>query len=101
MAEPKLSNESFLCNRPAARLEHLQRPTMKFVATKTAEQLDLQALHRIRERPVSQRTSIINQIRVSCWSVALQSGKGSALYAPRCQTFSPRRRMSCHPAWCA
>ena len=36
---------------------------MKFVATKTAEQLDLQALHRVRERLVSQRTGIINQIR--------------------------------------
>jgi transposase len=36
---------------------------MKFVATKTAEQLDLQALHRVRERLVSQRTDIINQIR--------------------------------------
>jgi transposase len=43
--------------------EAVQRPTMKFVATKTAEQLDLQALHRIRERLVSQRTGIINQIR--------------------------------------
>jgi hypothetical protein len=41
----------------------VQRPTMKFVATKTADQLDLQALHRIRERLVSQRTGIINQIR--------------------------------------
>jgi len=36
---------------------------MRFVATKTAEQLDLQALHRVRERLVSQRTGIINQIR--------------------------------------
>ncbi len=36
---------------------------MKFVATKTAEQLDLQALHRVRERLVSQRTGITNQIR--------------------------------------
>jgi transposase len=36
--------------------EAVQRPTMKFVATKTAEQLDLQALHRVRER-------FINQIR--------------------------------------
>jgi len=36
---------------------------MKFVATKTAEQLDFQALHRVRERLVSQRTGIINQIR--------------------------------------
>ena len=43
--------------------EAVQRPTMKFVATKTAEQLDLQALHRVRARIVSQRTGIINQIR--------------------------------------
>src|SRR5215468_1654511 len=43
--------------------EAVQRPTMKFVATKTAEQLDLQALHRVRERLVSQRTGIINQTR--------------------------------------
>jgi transposase len=43
--------------------EAVQRPTMKFVATKTADQVDLQALHRVRERLVSQRTGIINQIR--------------------------------------
>src|ERR1700735_3234101 len=43
--------------------EAVQRPTMKFVATKTAEQLDLQALHRVRERLVSQRTGVVNQIR--------------------------------------
>jgi transposase len=43
--------------------EAVQRPTMKFVAIKTVEQLDLQALHRVRERLVSQRTGIINQIR--------------------------------------
>src|SRR5246127_1660826 len=43
--------------------EAVQRPTMKFVATKTAGQLDLQALHRVRERLGSQRTGIINQIR--------------------------------------
>jgi transposase len=43
--------------------EAVQRPTMKFVATKMADQLDLQALHRVRERLVRQRTGIINQIR--------------------------------------
>jgi len=43
--------------------EAVQRPTMKFVAIKTADQLDVQALHRVRERLVSQRTGIINQIR--------------------------------------
>src|SRR5215467_3172883 len=41
----------------------VQRLTMRFVATKTVDQLDLQALHRVRERLVSQRTGIINQIR--------------------------------------
>jgi len=56
--------------------EAVQRPTMKFVATKTAEQLDLQALHRVRERLVSQRTGIINQIRAFLLerSVAVRQG---------------------------
>src|SRR5713101_6917801 len=43
--------------------EAVQRPTMKFVATKTPEQLDLQALHRVRSRLVSHRTGVVNQIR--------------------------------------
>ncbi len=50
-------------NDAEAIAEAVQRPTMKFVATKTADQLDLQALHRVRERLVGQRTGIINQIR--------------------------------------
>ena len=33
-----------------AAAEAVQRPTMKFVALKSVEQLDLQALHRVRER---------------------------------------------------
>src|ERR1700730_16449650 len=43
--------------------EAVLRPTMRFVATKTVDQLDLQALHRVRDRLVGQRTGIINQIR--------------------------------------
>ena len=43
--------------------EAVQRPTMKFVATKTQDRLDLQAMHRVRNRLVRQRTSVINQIR--------------------------------------
>ncbi len=50
-------------NDAEAITEAVQRPTMKFVAVKTTDQLDLQALHRVRERLVSQRTGIINQIR--------------------------------------
>src|ERR1700726_2732591 len=40
-----------------------QRPRMRFVPIKTEEQLDLQALHRVRERWVMRRTAVVNQIR--------------------------------------
>ena len=50
-------------NDAEAIAEAVQRPTMKFVATKSVDQLDLQAMHRVRARLVSQRTGIINQIR--------------------------------------
>jgi transposase len=43
--------------------EAVQRPTMRFVPIKTDEQLDLQALHRVRSRLIGQRTAVINQIR--------------------------------------
>jgi transposase len=43
--------------------EAVQRPTTRFVPAKTNEQLDLQALHRVRWRLVSERTAVINQIR--------------------------------------
>jgi transposase len=50
-------------NDAAAICEAAQRPTMRFVATKSLEQQDLLAIHRIRERLVSQRTGLCNQIR--------------------------------------
>jgi transposase len=43
--------------------EAVQRPSMRFVPIKTAEQLDLQAVHRVRERWVMRRTAVVNQIR--------------------------------------
>ena len=39
------------------------RPNLKRVSEKTQDQLDLQALHRVRSRLVSRRTATINQIR--------------------------------------
>ena len=36
---------------------------MRFVPIKTEDQLDLQALHRVRDRLVHRRTALINQIR--------------------------------------
>jgi len=43
--------------------EAVGRPTMRFVPIKTDDQLDLQSLHRIRERWVTRRTAVVNQIR--------------------------------------
>src|ERR1700744_1334204 len=43
--------------------EAVERKSMSFVPIKTDDQLDLQAIHRIRDRLVSRRTAVINQIR--------------------------------------
>lgn len=51
--------------------EAVQRPRMRFVPIKTEEQLDLQALHRVRERWVMRRTAVVNQVR----SLLLKRGR--------------------------
>src|SRR5258708_7566407 len=43
--------------------EAVDRKNMRFVPIKTDDQLDLQAIHRVRDRLVSRRTAVINQIR--------------------------------------
>jgi transposase len=43
--------------------EAVERKNMRFVPIKTDDQLDLQAIHRVRDRLVSRRTAVINQIR--------------------------------------
>src|ERR1700723_1324860 len=43
--------------------EAVDRHNMRFVPIKTDDQLDLQALHRVRDRLVARRTSGINQLR--------------------------------------
>src|SRR2546427_9701037 len=43
--------------------EAVGRPKMRFVPIKSDDQLDLQSLHRVRERWVMRRTAVINQIR--------------------------------------
>jgi transposase len=50
-------------NDAQAIAEAVTRPTVRYVALKTPAQLDLQALHRVRERLISKRTGVINQIR--------------------------------------
>src|SRR5246127_2063231 len=43
--------------------EAVGRPRMRFVPIKSDDQLDLQSLHRVRERWVMRRTAVVNQIR--------------------------------------
>jgi transposase len=43
--------------------EAVQRPSTRCVPIKTDEQLDLQALHRVRSRLIGDRTAVINQLR--------------------------------------
>lgn len=43
--------------------EAASRPTMRFVTLKSEDQLDMQTLHRVRERLVGERTSLMNQMR--------------------------------------
>jgi transposase len=43
--------------------EAATRPTMRFVELKSEAQLDMQSLHRARDRLVGERTALINQLR--------------------------------------
>src|SRR5690349_12937794 len=43
--------------------EAVSKENMRFVPIKTQEQLDVQALHRVRDRLVQRRTALINEIR--------------------------------------
>jgi transposase len=78
--------------------EAVQRPTMRPVPLKSAEQLDLQALHRVRSRLVGQRTAVINQIRAFLLECGIPVRKGlaglrealPAILAQRTDVLSPR-----------
>jgi transposase len=43
--------------------EAASRPTMRFVELKSEAQLDMQTLHRARDRLVGERTALVNQLR--------------------------------------
>ena len=42
--------------------EAVTRPTMRFVPIKTVDQQDIEALHRVRERLIGERTALINEV---------------------------------------
>lgn len=61
--------------------EAISRPTMRFTQPKTEAQLDLQALHRVRQRLVSSKTAIVNQARAFLLEYGLMSTYGGKVYS--------------------
>ncbi len=63
--------------------EAATRPTMRFVSLKSEAQLDLQVLHRARERLVLARTSLVNQLRAVLLERGIVLPKGRAVLMRR------------------
>src|SRR5262249_11360357 len=80
--------------------EAVQRPTMKFVTTKTADHLDLQCcIGCANDWSASALASLIKSAP-SCWSGALQCGRGDASCERNYRASWPRHQTCCHRAWC-
>jgi transposase len=60
---------------------------MSFVAVKTAKQLDLQALHRARERLIHSRTRLINQARALLMERDIRIGQGRYVFQRSLRAF--------------
>jgi transposase len=58
--------------------EAVTRPTMRFVQVRSEAQIDLQTLHRIRDRLIRSRTALMNQARGFCieYGLAMRTGAG-------------------------
>ncbi|MBB4398780.1 transposase [Bradyrhizobium sp. ERR14] len=84
--------------------EAATRPTMRFVELKSEEQLDMQSLHRARDRLVGERTALINQLRAILLErgIVVQQGRRKLqhylelMLAEERVTISSRTRMLVH-----
>jgi transposase len=63
-------------NHSAAIAEAATRPNIRTVPIKTTDQLDIQTLHRVRERLVHHRTALINEIRGLLLEYGIVCAKG-------------------------
>ena len=80
--------------------EAVQRPTMRFVTTKSADQLDLQAPHRVRERWSA--NALASSIKSRLLAGARhRMRQGQRFLRTELPAFSPRRPTCSQPAWCA
>ena len=66
--------------------EAVGRPSMRFVAIKTAEQQAALLLHRGRERLVRQRTTLVNALRAHLAEFGVIAPHGLRVSSPSCAT---------------
>lgn len=84
----------------AAIAEAVSRPSMRFVKAKSTEQVEIQTMHRIRERLVANKTQLTNQVRAFCveFGVTIRHGVGAfkaelpEILADNANDLTPRMR---------
>lgn len=74
--KPYVKSNKNDANDAEAICEAVARPNMRFVPAKGIEHQDLQAVHRIRQRLIEERTSLVNQIRGLLAEYGIVIGKG-------------------------
>jgi transposase len=60
--------------------EAVTRPTMRYVPAKDVDQQDIQALHRVRERLISERTALMNEVHGLLHEYGIVMPKGVAKF---------------------
>jgi len=70
-------------NDAQAIAEAASRATMRCVPLKNPEQLELQAIHRVRQRFITERTATVNQMRALLLENGITIATGRALFARR------------------
>jgi transposase len=85
--------------------EAVGRPRMRFVPIKSDEQLDMQSIHRVRERWVKSRTALLNQIRELLLERGITMRKGrrhaEAALPALLEDARPTCRERCACCWCS
>jgi transposase len=79
--KPYLKSNKNDFNDAEAIAEAATRPTMRCVPLKTQEQLELQALHRVRQRFITERTAVVNQMRALLLEQGIVVPVGRAVFA--------------------
>ncbi|WP_371256478.1 transposase [Nitrobacter sp. Nb-311A] len=76
--------------------EAVVRPTMRFVEIRQEAQIDLQALHRIRDRISANRIQLICQMRAFCLDMESRCGQGLASSSSTWRASLPTRPTTSH-----